>query len=135
MADHTRNDQTGWYTRPVLFVADVNRAIRFYVDMLGFWKKWHEDDGEGAVCQVNRGDCEIILCEDATRNDRARLFVELNVDELTELRRELVERSVPTKETWWGYDSIQIHDPDGNELLFPIEGNEALHLAARFPLR
>ena len=23
-----------WYTRPVLFVADVNRALRFYVDML-----------------------------------------------------------------------------------------------------
>jgi catechol 2,3-dioxygenase-like lactoylglutathione lyase family enzyme len=123
MAEHTRNNQTGWYTRPVLFVADVNRAIRFYVDMLGFWKKWHEGDGEGTVCQVNRGDCEIILCEDATRSDRARLSVELNVDELTELRRELVERSVPTKETWWGYDSIQIDDPDGNELLFPTEGN------------
>jgi catechol 2,3-dioxygenase-like lactoylglutathione lyase family enzyme len=123
MAEHTRNDQAGWYTRPVLFVADVNRAIRFYVDMLGFWKKWHEDVGEGAVCQVNRGDCEIILCEDATRSDRARLFVELNVDELTELRRELVERSVPTRETWWGYASIQIDDPDGNELLFPTEGN------------
>ena len=27
-----------WYTRPVLFVADVNRAARFYVDMLGFEK-------------------------------------------------------------------------------------------------
>ena len=115
--------QTGWYTRPVLFVADVNRAIHFYVDMLGFWKKWHEGDGEGTVCQVNRGDCEIILCADATRRDRARLFVELNVDELKELRRELVERSVPTKETWWGYDSIQVDDPDGNELLFPTEGN------------
>jgi hypothetical protein len=34
-----------------------------------------------------------------------------------------VERSVPTKETWWGYASIQIDDPDGNELLFPTEGN------------
>ena len=123
MTAHAGNDQTGWYTRPVLFVADVNRAIRFYVDMLGFWKKWHEGDGEGTVCQVNRGDCEIILCEDATRSDRARLFVELSVDELTELRRELVERSVPTKETWWGYDSIQVDDPDGNELLFPTEGN------------
>lgn len=114
--------QTGWYTRPVLFVADLNRAIRFYVDMLGFWKKWHEGDGEGTVCQVSRGDCEIILCEHATRRDKARLFVELNADELTELRHELEERSVPTKETWWGYDSIQVDDPDGNELLFPTEG-------------
>ena len=29
-----------WYTRPVLFVADVNRALRFYVDLLGFEKHW-----------------------------------------------------------------------------------------------
>jgi catechol 2,3-dioxygenase-like lactoylglutathione lyase family enzyme len=108
-----------WYARPVFFVADVNRALRFYVDMLGFEKQWHEGDGAGTVCQVNRGECEIILCEDATRRDRARLFVELTADGLTELRRELVERSVPSKETWWGYDSIQIDDPDGNELLFP----------------
>jgi hypothetical protein len=30
-----------WYTRPVLFVADVNPAVRFYVDMLGFEKAWN----------------------------------------------------------------------------------------------
>jgi catechol 2,3-dioxygenase-like lactoylglutathione lyase family enzyme len=41
-----------WYTRPVFFVADVNRAVRFYVDMLGFEKGWHEGDGAGKVCQV-----------------------------------------------------------------------------------
>jgi catechol 2,3-dioxygenase-like lactoylglutathione lyase family enzyme len=28
------------YARPVLFVADVNRALHFYVDMLGFEKHW-----------------------------------------------------------------------------------------------
>jgi len=108
-----------WYARPVFFVADVNRALHFYVDMLGFEKAWHEADGAGTVCQVNRGECEIVLCQDAARRDRARLFVELTADGLTDLRRELVERSVPSKETWWGYDSIQIDDPDGNELLFP----------------
>ena len=43
-----------WYTRPVLFIADVNRALRFYVDMLGFEKHWHAGDGVGKVCQVNR---------------------------------------------------------------------------------
>jgi catechol 2,3-dioxygenase-like lactoylglutathione lyase family enzyme len=89
-----------WYTRPVLFVADVNRALRFYIDMLGFEKRWHEGDGAGKVCQVNRAECEIILCEDATRRDRARLFVELTVDGLTALRREIVERSVPTEKSW-----------------------------------
>ena len=108
-----------WYTRPVLFVADVNRALRFYVDMLGFEKSWHEGDGAGGVCQVNRAECEIILCEDAARSGKARLFVELTVDGLTALRREIVEHSVPTEKSWWGYAVIKIVDPDGNELLFP----------------
>jgi hypothetical protein len=28
--------------------------------------------------------------------------------------------SLPTKETWWGYDTLQVDDPDGNELFFPV---------------
>lgn len=109
-----------WYARPVFFVADVNRALQFYLDMLGFVKHWHSGDGAGKVCQVNRSDCEIILCEDAKRTDKARLFVELTAEGLADFRRELAERSVPHSNSWWGYDVIQIHDPDGNELLFPI---------------
>ncbi len=89
-----------WYTRPVLFVADVNRALRFYIGMLGFEKSWHEGDGAGGVCQVNRAGTEIILCEDPTRRDKARLFVALNVDGLTAFRREIVERSVPAEKSW-----------------------------------
>lgn len=108
-----------WYARPVFFVADVHRALQFYVAMLGFAEDWHEGAGTGTVCQVSRGECEIILCEDATRRDRARLFVELTPDGLRELRRELNERSVPSQASWWGYDVIQVDDPDGNELLFP----------------
>lgn len=61
-----------WYARPVFFVADVNRAIRFYVDSLGFTKSWHSDDGKGTVCQVNRSDCEIILCGAGPANARLR---------------------------------------------------------------
>ena len=109
-----------WYARPVFFVADIQRAIRFYVDMLGFEKAWHEGEGAGKVCQVNRADCEIILCEDADRRDKSRLFVELTADVIMELRREIVARSIPNKESWWGYDVIQIDDPDGNELLIPL---------------
>ena len=39
---------------------------------------------------------------------------------LADLRRKLDERSVPSRMSWWGYDVIQIDDPDGNELLFPL---------------
>jgi len=108
-----------WYSRPVLFVSDLNRSLHFYLGQLGFVKNWHSDDGAGNVCQVGRSDCEIILCQDAARHDRARLFISLTADGLRDFQRELTERSVPTKETWWGYDTIQVNDPDGNELLFP----------------
>jgi hypothetical protein len=109
-----------WYTRPALFVGAVNRAFRFYIDMLGSEKRWHEADGASRVCQVDRGECEIILCEDARRRDKTRLFVELTPDGLADLRHEIAERSVPSKKSWWGYDVLQIDDPDGNELLFPV---------------
>ena len=108
-----------WYTRPVLFVADVNRALRFYIDLLGFEKSWHEGNGAGKVCQVYRTECEIILCEDVARTDKARLFVSLTPEGLAEFRREIVERLVPNEKSWWGYDVIKVVDPDGNELLFP----------------
>ena len=110
-----------WYARPVFFVADMNRAARFYIAKLGFEKAWHEGDGAGTVCQVNRGECEIILCQDATRTHKSRLFIELTAEGHAELRREMAERSVPGRETWWGYNAVQIDDPDGNELLFPYE--------------
>lgn len=109
-----------WYSRPVLFVADLDRALRFYVGQLGFEKNWHEGNGAGTVCQVSRSDCEIILCEDAARRDKTRLFIELTADGLSAFRQELAERSVPTRATRWGYDTTQVDDPDGNELFFPM---------------
>lgn len=111
-----------WYARPVLFVSDIHRSARFYIESLGFEKKWHEADGAGTVCQVDRSDCEIILCQDAARRDRSRLFIELTREGREAFRRELAERSVPNHESWWGYDVIQVEDPDGNELLFPDPG-------------
>jgi catechol 2,3-dioxygenase-like lactoylglutathione lyase family enzyme len=109
-----------WYARPVFFVTDVQAALRFYADRLGFEKQWHEANGAGTVCQVHRGECEIILCEDAARRDKGRLFVELTREGLDALRRELAQRAVPNETAWWGYDVIRIADPDGNELLFPL---------------
>ena len=48
-----------------------------------------------------------------------RLFIELTAEALADLRREFVERQVATKETWWGYDTLEVDDPDGNQLFFP----------------
>jgi catechol 2,3-dioxygenase-like lactoylglutathione lyase family enzyme len=114
-ADHV------WYLRPVFFVSDIQRAIEFYVDKLGFKKKWHEADGKGSVCQVDRGGCEIILCEDASRVAGSRVFLELSRAGVDQLLAEVTRHSIPTKALWWGYDVLQIEDPDGNELLVCLE--------------
>ena len=119
-ADPTTRPVHRWYTRPVLFVADVHRALAFYVDGLGFEKQWHEGDGAGGVCQVSRSECEINLCETSRREGRGRLYIELTPDGLANLRRHLAERDVASQETWWGTDVVQVTDPDGNELLFPL---------------
>lgn len=110
-----------WYARPVFFVTDIGRAIDFYVGRLGFVKKWHEGEGRGTVCQVDRSECEIILTEERDRRDRGRLFLELSREAVDELLREVAERGVGTRRAWWGYEVLVIEDPDGNELLVCLE--------------
>jgi catechol 2,3-dioxygenase-like lactoylglutathione lyase family enzyme len=117
----TQRHLDNWYARPVLFVTDLGRSLEFYLERLGFVKKWHEADGKGTVCQVDHGDCEIILSQEGKPNHKARLFIELNEDQLVVLRRRIEERAIASSMSWWGYDVIQIDDPDGNELLFPVE--------------
>lgn len=119
-----------WYARPVFFVANLARALHFYQAHLGFTKKWHEADGAGSVCQVDRSDCEIILCEDAAGATPSRLFIELTPDGLAALRHELEARAVPHTIARWGYDVVRVLDPDGNELLFPIDGTQDRHETA-----
>jgi hypothetical protein len=53
------------------------------------------------------------------RRDQSRLFIELTAEALAEFRRWCVDHAVPTTETWWGYDTLTVTDPDGNELFFP----------------
>ena len=112
---------TKWYARPVFFVSDLKRSLPFYLDVLGFTKKWHQGDGAGTVCQVDRDDCEIILCQDETHTDKSRLFLELDAEGLAALHREIAERSIPHTKIWWGYDTFRIADPDGNELFVCLE--------------
>jgi len=111
-------EESMWYMRPVFFVTDVKRAHDFYANKLGFKMKWQSP--EGKVCQVDREGCEIIL-EENQRNDRGRLFLSLSREGVNELLQEIAERSVKTDKTWWGYDVLQIKDPDGNELLVCLE--------------
>ncbi|MEM7125176.1 MAG: glyoxalase superfamily protein [Chloroflexota bacterium] len=118
--------QEKWYTRPVFFVTDVEVSLRHYCDLLGFAQAWdYHENGRTIVAQVNRGlECELILAEDAGRAGKSRVFISLEVGELATLQQELESRKIPFEQTFWGYPVIRIEDPDGNEMLFPLDEGE-----------
>jgi catechol 2,3-dioxygenase-like lactoylglutathione lyase family enzyme len=112
---------TGWYARPFFFVADVERALDFYVNSLGFTEKWRfAEEGKVFVAQVDREGCEIILSSQwSDRNGKGRLFIALTSAGYAALPGDLAGKGVTAKQGWWGYRSLFVADPDGNELYFP----------------
>jgi len=114
-----------WYSRPVLFVADIDRSVDFYVKQLGFTQRWRFENeaGRAEVAQVARPGCEVILA--AERPDqvgKGLMFISLDAEALDGLRAELERRGVDVKDGLWGYRVMVIVDPDGNEFYFPYEG-------------
>lgn len=126
-----------WYSRPVLFVADVDAALAFYVDQLGFAEAWKftENDGPGVtgaqepgtstvVAQVNRETCEIILSGQwPDKAGQAMLFIELTTEDWAALPEALTARGVAFTYGHWGYRSLIVADPSGNQLYFPDPGD------------
>ena len=88
----------------MVFVSDMDAALAFYVEQLGFTEHWrHAESGTTIVAQV----------------DRMGWFVSLDVDVLDAVRTELEARGVVIKDGEWGYRVMIVVDPDGNELYFP----------------
>ena len=110
-----------WYSRPVLFVADVERSLAFYVDQLGFRVDWSfKQEDKLFIAQVARSDCEIILSSQwPDKNGKGMLFISLDLDVLKATRAEFEAKGVAVRDGWWGYDTAIVDDPDGNVLYFP----------------
>jgi catechol 2,3-dioxygenase-like lactoylglutathione lyase family enzyme len=110
-----------WYARPVLFVADINKSVEFYVKQLGFTEPWrYEEAGTPWVAQVDRQGCELILSAQwPDKAGKGLMFISLDPGVLNALRAELEGRGVTVKEGQWGYPLMVVTDPDGNELYFP----------------
>jgi catechol 2,3-dioxygenase-like lactoylglutathione lyase family enzyme len=110
-----------WHSRPVFFVENVARSLAFYTDRLGFVEedRYAENDTV-LVAQVRREDCALLLnCQQPDKTGRGRMFVSLDPAPLAELRAEFERRGAPVSDGWWGYDTMIVTDPDGNELFFP----------------
>ncbi len=116
----------GWFARPVLFVADIDVSVDFYVMQLGFTQPWrHEENGNALVAQVERQGCTLILSSQwPNKVGKGLVFVSLDFGVLESLRAELEGRGVDVRDGQWGYRLMVVADPDGNELYFPYP-NEA----------
>jgi catechol 2,3-dioxygenase-like lactoylglutathione lyase family enzyme len=112
---------TEWFARPVLFVADINKSVAFYVKQLGFTEPWrYEEEGKALVAQVDRQGCALILSSQwPDKVGKGLMFISLDGAVLESLREEFVGRGVEVKDGQWGYRLMVVADPDGNELYFP----------------
>jgi catechol 2,3-dioxygenase-like lactoylglutathione lyase family enzyme len=117
---------SAWYSRPVIFVADVERSIAFYTEKLGFVEaNRYEENGVPLVAQVDREDCQMLLnSQQPEKIGHGRMFISVDLDALEALREEFETRGAPVTDGWWGYDTMIILDPDGNELFFPYPNDE-----------
>jgi catechol 2,3-dioxygenase-like lactoylglutathione lyase family enzyme len=116
-----------WYSRPVLFVADTDGSVDFYVKQLGFTQAWrYEDEGKAYVAQVARQGCELILSSQwPDKVGTGLMFISLDLGVLNALRTELEGRGVDVKDGQWGYRLMVVADPDGNQLYFPYPASPA----------
>jgi len=116
-----------WYTRPVLFVGDVDRSVDFYVNQLGFTQSWrYEEEGQALVAQVDRQGCALILSSQWPNKVGSGLtFISLDVGVLHALRAELEGKRVSVEDGYWGYPLMIVRDLDGNELYFPYPSDSA----------
>jgi catechol 2,3-dioxygenase-like lactoylglutathione lyase family enzyme len=110
-----------WYSRPVLFVADIGKSVDFYTKQLGFTQAWrYDEEGNAYVAQVDRQGCELILSSQwPDKAGKGLIFISLDVGVLNALRADLEGRGVNVKDGQWGYRLMIVVDPDGNELYFP----------------
>jgi len=101
-------------SQPILRVEDMDRALQFYIGLLGFQNaSWGTDD----FTSISRDRACIYLC----RGDQGRggAWVWLGVEDVRKLHEELTARGVkirrpPTNYTW--ALEMQVEDPDGNVL-------------------
>ena len=102
---------------------EIERSLYHYTCLLGFSQAWNYLEGERRiVIQANRGSgCELILSEDRPYVGKSPIFVSLDKVELITFQAELEAKGIPVERSWWGYPVIVIKDPDGNELLIPLE--------------
>lgn len=111
---------------PILRVSNMQAALRFYVDRLGFQNaSWGTDD----FTSINRDGAGIYLCQGGQGQGGA--WVWIGVEDVDQLHEEYKARGVairlpPTNYPW--ALEMQIEDPGGNVLRLGSEPQDEQNL-------
>jgi uncharacterized glyoxalase superfamily protein PhnB len=112
---------------PILDVSDVETALRFYVERLGFQVDFRYEEDPNNYAGVRRGGVCLHMQwqhEDHFRNGTAgRLRVRIVVDDPDALFEEYLAKGVldertQVRDTPWGTREFGLRDLDGNGLTF-----------------
>ena len=109
-------------SQPIFRVEDMKRAVKFYVEKLGFTNApWAMNE----FTSVNRDKAGIYLCWQGQGFGKAWAW--MGVSDVVKLREELVARGVklrmePMNFPW--AKEIHVEDPDGNVIRFASEPDE-----------
>ncbi len=111
---------------PILNVRNIARSIEYYVNKLGFVKKWDWGDPPTFGC-VERGKVEIFLCEGCQGQSGTWVQIFLHdVDALfDEYRRSGAIICEEPANCPWGVREMHVEDPDGHRLRMTSESTGA----------
>jgi catechol 2,3-dioxygenase-like lactoylglutathione lyase family enzyme len=104
-----------WYCRTIFLVNNLEKALNFYTQSLGFEEQWIQT---GSSAQVNRYGLEIILKVDHSQYGGGRVLVNLNLDLMARVREEFQRSNVTSSfknDDWFAF---VVQDLDKNELWF-----------------
>lgn len=97
-----------WYARSVLFVADIDRTLDFYVKRLGFTQNWRfEEAGKAFVGQADRQGCALIFSSQwPGKVGKGLVFISLDLDAPLERLSDEVTQAL---------DALYFNYPDANK--------------------
>ena len=104
---------------PILNVSNVALSIDYYVNKLGFDKKWEWGDPPTFGC-VARDQVSIFLCEG--EQGQPGTWMMIFVDNVDELYADYQQRGAkivgPPANMPWGSRELHVEDPDGHRIRF-----------------
>ena len=116
---------------PVLKVADLQRAVDLYTEVLGFTVRWRKpNDGGGDNCMLTAGETSLLLSTGSHLGDKPQFtgtlyFQMTGVQEFFERIKSQVEIVWPLETMNYGQKEFGIRDCDGYNLAFaePLEAD------------